>query len=80
MRGLWRLFDGFNEDRLYVLRPIDVINRYVEDGQGDPEEFAAIYTFEFHDALGRLDDRQSKEAMYREVLAILGDLGKGPGA
>jgi hypothetical protein len=73
-KSLWLWFDAFNDDKLYVLSRTDVFQKYIDFKIDDIEEFAAIYTYERHDIMGRLDDRESKEKMYREVHQMLLEL------
>jgi hypothetical protein len=70
-KKLWLWFDAFNDDSLYVLSTTDVLQKYIDFKVDDIEEFAAIYTYERHDVMGSLDDRESKEKMYEEVHQIL---------
>jgi len=68
---VWDFFDAFNDDKLYVLSKTDIFQKYIDFKIDDIEEFAAIYTYERHDLMGSLDDRESKEKMYQEVYQIL---------
>ena len=61
-KSLWLWFDAFNDDKLYVLSRTDVFQKYIDFKIDDIEEFAAIYTYERHDIMGRLDDRESNKA------------------
>jgi len=73
-KSIWQWFDAFNDDRLYVLSATDVIQKYLDYKVDDIEEFATIYTYEFHDIRNKLDDMQSKEEMFKEICETLSDL------
>lgn len=73
-KRLWKLFDAFNNDELYVINIAHVFQKYMEYNIDDLEEFAVIYTYEYHDLHNRLDDMVSKEKMYTEVFKIMKDL------
>lgn len=76
---LWRLFDAFNNDELYIINIAHVFQKYMEYNIDDLEEFSVIYTYEYHDRHNKLDDMTSKEKMYTEVLKIMKDLKKKEG-
>ncbi|WP_430907289.1 hypothetical protein [Maribacter sp. 2-571] len=69
--GLWDFFDAFNEDRLHVVKPSDVLQKYVDFNIDDIEEFAATYTYDYHDTHRILDNKKSKSKMYQEVYTMM---------
>lgn len=71
---VWDFFDGFNDDELYVIDKVHVIKKYLEFKVDEIEEFATVYTYEQHEIMGKLNDRESKEKMYIEVYEILAHL------
>ncbi len=73
---VWDFFDAFNNDELYALDKSDIFKKFIDYKVEDIEEFAAIYTFEYHDIRDKLDDRQSKEEMFKEVYETLQNMKK----
>ncbi len=72
-KGLQRanvMLDGivYAETRVNVS---DVLQRYVDLEIDDIEEFAAIYTYDYHDYHRMLDNKKSKLKMYGEVYAMM---------
>ena len=70
-KRLWACFDSFNDDALHVINVTDVFQKYIDYKVEDIEEFAVIYTYEIHDAMGKLDHRESKEKMYADVYGLM---------
>lgn len=74
--GLWDFFDAFNDDSLYLIDTTDMLQKYIDFEIDDLEEFAASYTYDYHDRKRCLDNKESKARMYREVLDIMSALDK----
>ncbi|GMN06305.1 hypothetical protein MTsPCn5_16940 [Croceitalea sp. MTPC5] len=68
---LWKLFDAFNEDKIYVANVSDILQKYIDFKIDDIEEFAATYTYDFHDTRRILDNKKSKEHMYNRVYKMM---------
>jgi len=73
---LWNVFDAFNNDELYILNKTDVIQKYVDYKVDDINEFATIYTYEYHETIGNLDNLASKKKMHKEVYEMVQNLIK----
>jgi hypothetical protein len=71
IRGLWWLFDAFNDDEMYLdINFKDVSNEYFESKIESLEEFCASYTYAKHEKAKLLDNSKSKSKMYNELLAF----------
>lgn len=73
---LWDFFDAFNEDKIYALDTTDMLQKYVDFKIHDIAEFAAAYTYDFHDTKHILDNKKSKANMYSEVYKMMRSLEK----
>ncbi len=56
------------------LNPSDVLQKYVDFRIDDIEEFAATYTYDYHDFHRMLDNKKSKQKMYSAVYDIMKQL------
>ena len=73
---LWDYIEGFNNDKLYTLKTSDVIKSYLDDKTSNLEEFAARYTFDYHEIRRLQDNKKSKINMYNTILNLMYGLRK----
>ncbi len=68
-----RIIDNFNNEKLYMMDYVHILEQYKELGIGDIDEFCASYAFGMH--IGRpYDSPESREAMYLELRDYLNNL------